>query len=57
MDGSEIYECSYGCIEVTGSENVLFENSKFRDCEVVMEGFAIHQLPECGHHQFGNLPQ
>lgn len=42
VDGSEIYECSYGCIEVTGSENVLFENSKFRDCEVVMEGFAIH---------------
>lgn len=42
VDASEIYECSYGCIEVTGSENVLFENSKFRDCEVVLEGFAIH---------------
>lgn len=42
VDGSDIYECSYGCIEVYGSENVLFENSKFRDCEIVLEGFAIH---------------
>lgn len=41
VNGSDIYDCSYGCIEVSNSENVLFENSKFFDCYIILEGFSV----------------
>lgn len=41
VSGSDLYECSYGAVELSGSSDVLFEKCIFRDCgEVTDDPYA-----------------
>lgn len=41
VDWSDIYECTDGAVSITGSSNVLMENSKFYHCEAYFSVFEI----------------
>ena len=42
VDWTDIYECSEGCVAVSESRNVLFENCKFYRCTVWMGVFEVY---------------
>lgn len=57
VDCSDIYECSDGCVYISGSYNVLMENSKFYNCQVwngVFEVYSSSEVAFINSEVYGN---
>lgn len=57
VDCSDVYECSMGCVYISGSTNVLFENSKFFNCALadgVFEIFSSDDIAVINSEIYGN---
>lgn len=55
--GTDVYECSMGCVYIQGSANVLFENSKFYNCALadgVFEIFSSYDIGIINSEVYGN---